>query len=107
MIRAMRFVIGLLLVLLCGPVVAQPQSAAPPAPRVTLDITLPAPPDHRLSGLGPPGRLAVGPAPAIDDLHRALGDDLIGKATRLVVIRRSERLTLSVIPREPADPLNN
>jgi S1-C subfamily serine protease len=44
---------------------------------------------------------------SIDDLHRALGDDLIGKATRLVVIRRSERLTLNVIPREPADPLNN
>src|SRR5438128_1143292 len=61
MIRAMRFAIGLLLVLLCGPAVAQPQPPVPSAPRITLDITLPAPADHRLSGLGPPGRLAVGP----------------------------------------------
>ena len=61
MIRAMRFAIGLALVLLCGPAVAQPQPPVPPAPRITLDIALPPPPDHRLSGLGPPGRLAVGP----------------------------------------------
>jgi hypothetical protein len=58
MIRAMRFVIGLLLILLCGAATAQTQ---PPAPRTTLDVTLPPPADHRLSGLGPPGRLAVGP----------------------------------------------
>jgi hypothetical protein len=62
MIRIMRLSIGLLLVVLCGPTAAQPQPPAnplPPAPRVTLNIALPSPPDHRLSGLGPPGRLAV------------------------------------------------
>jgi hypothetical protein len=57
MIPTMRFVIGLLFVLLCGAAAAQPP---PPAPRTTLDITLPPPANHRLSGLGPPGRLAVG-----------------------------------------------
>ena len=57
----MRLSTGLLLVLLCGPAVAQSQQPpAPPAPRVTLDVALPPPPDHRLSGLGGPGRLAVG-----------------------------------------------
>ena len=57
----MRFPTGLLLVLLCGPAVAHSQTAAePPAPRVTLDVALPLPADHRLSGFGPPGRLAVG-----------------------------------------------
>jgi hypothetical protein len=60
MIRAMRLATGLLLALLCGPAVAQTQPPTPPAPRVTLDIALPPPADHRLSGLGPPGRLAVG-----------------------------------------------
>jgi hypothetical protein len=58
MIRAMRFAIGLLFVLLCGAAAAQSQ---PPAPRTTLDVMLPPPADHRLSGLGPAGRLAVGP----------------------------------------------
>jgi hypothetical protein len=61
MIRGMRFAAATLLVLLCGPAMAQSTSATPPAPRVTLDIALPPPADHRLSGLGPPGRLAVGP----------------------------------------------
>jgi hypothetical protein len=58
MICTMRLSTGLLLVLLCGPAAAQ--SPTPPAPRVTLNVALPAPPDHRLSGFGPPGRLAVG-----------------------------------------------
>src|ERR1041384_694821 len=49
-----------LLFLLCGPAVAQTPPPTPPAPRVTLDVALPPPPDHRLSGLGPPGRLAAG-----------------------------------------------
>jgi len=63
----MRLSIGLLLVLLCGPAAAQTQPRTtqapppPPAPRVTLDVALPPPADHRLSGLGPPGRLAAGP----------------------------------------------
>src|SRR5918994_867270 len=54
----MRLPTAFLVVLLCGPAVAQ--TPAPPAPRVALDIALPPPADHRLSGLGPPGRLAVG-----------------------------------------------
>ncbi len=58
MVRTMRFAICLLLVLLCGAAIAQTQ---PPAPRTTLDVALPPPADHRLSGLGPAGRLAVGP----------------------------------------------
>src|SRR4030095_14605729 len=45
-----------LLLLLCGPAVAQTPPPTPPAPRVTLDVALPPPPDHRLSGVGPPGR---------------------------------------------------
>lgn len=61
MIQVMRLSTGLLLVLLCGPAVAQsPTPPAAPAPRVTLDVALPPPADHRLSGFGPPGRLAVG-----------------------------------------------
>ena len=55
MIRAMRFSIGLALALLSSPALAQPQ------PRIVLDVPLPPPPGHQLSGLGPPGRLAVGP----------------------------------------------
>jgi hypothetical protein len=56
----MRFVAAFFIVLLCAPAVAPAQSPDPAAPRVTLDIALPPPADHRLSGLGPPGRLAVG-----------------------------------------------
>jgi hypothetical protein len=62
MIQAMRLSTGFLLVLLCGPAVAQSQPTAnpiPPAPRATLDVALPPPTGHRLSGFGPPGRLAV------------------------------------------------
>ncbi len=44
---------------------------------------------------------------SIDDLHRALSGDIIGKTVPLVVIRRSERVRLAVIPREPAAALNN
>ena len=62
----MRAATVLLLVLLCGPAVAQtvpsmtPATPLPSAPRVTLDVALPPPADHRLSDFGPPGRLAVG-----------------------------------------------
>ena len=45
------------------------------------------------------------PVAGIDDLHRALGADRVGIATPLTVIRRAEKLTLSVIPAE-ADPLD-
>jgi S1-C subfamily serine protease len=44
---------------------------------------------------------------SIDDLHRTLTGDLIGRTVSLVVIRRSERVVLSAVPREPADPINN
>lgn len=54
MIPSMRSATGFLLALLCSPAFAQPQ------PRVTLDVPLPPPPAHQLSGLGPPGRLAIG-----------------------------------------------
>ena len=56
----MRFLTAFFVGLLCSAAVAQAQSSDPPAPRVTLDIALPPPANHRLSGLGPPGRLAVG-----------------------------------------------
>lgn len=52
--RALAFV---LIVLLCGPALAQPQQ---PQPRTALDVELPAAPDYRLYGRGGPGRLAVG-----------------------------------------------
>ncbi len=59
----MRATIVCLLLLVCSPAFAQPQ------PRVVLDVPLPPPPDHQLSGLGPPGRLAVGN----DGTHYVLG----------------------------------
>lgn len=55
MIPLMRLSTGLALVLLCSPALAQPQ------PTIVLSVPLPPPPEHQLSGLGPPGRLAVGP----------------------------------------------
>jgi hypothetical protein len=55
----MRFPNALaLLLLLCGSAAAQTEL---PMPRITLDLELPPPANHRLSGLGPPGRLAAGP----------------------------------------------
>ncbi|WP_421998944.1 hypothetical protein [Reyranella sp.] len=64
----MRLAIGLvLLAALAVPAAAQTATGAlsiepaAPAPRVTLDVALPPPPAHRLSGFGPPGRLAAGP----------------------------------------------
>ena len=44
---------------------------------------------------------------SIDDLHRLLTAERIGKPSELVVIRHSQRLSLSAVPREPSDPLNN
>jgi S1-C subfamily serine protease len=44
---------------------------------------------------------------SIDDLHRQLTDERIGKNIELVVIRHSERISLRAVPREPAYPMNN
>jgi S1-C subfamily serine protease len=43
------------------------------------------------------------PLAGIDDLHRLLTDERVGRAAQLVVIRRTERLTLAVTPQEKAD----
>jgi S1-C subfamily serine protease len=47
------------------------------------------------------------PIATIDDLHKHLTDERIGVPTHLTVIRRSEKLTVRVVPRESADPINN
>jgi S1-C subfamily serine protease len=44
---------------------------------------------------------------SIDDLHRQLTPECIGKTAPIIVIRHSERVALNVVPREPADPQNN
>jgi S1-C subfamily serine protease len=44
---------------------------------------------------------------SIDDLHRMLTPESIGKTSLLVAIRHSERITLSAVPQQPADPQNN
>ena len=40
------------------------------------------------------------PVAGIDDLHRALTHERVGAPTAITVIRRAEKLTLSVIPAE-------
>jgi S1-C subfamily serine protease len=40
------------------------------------------------------------PIAGIDDLHRLLTEERIGRKSSLVVIRRTEKLTLDVIPEE-------
>jgi S1-C subfamily serine protease len=47
------------------------------------------------------------PISSIDDLHRQLTEERIGRAAEVTVVRHSERRMLRVVPREPADPLNN
>jgi S1-C subfamily serine protease len=47
------------------------------------------------------------PVTSIDDLHRILGHDAIGRAMPMVVIRRSRRVALAAVPREPRHPLSN
>ena len=47
------------------------------------------------------------PVSSIDDLHRQLTEERIGRAAEIVVVRRSERLSLRAVPREPVYPLNN
>jgi S1-C subfamily serine protease len=39
----------------------------------------------------------------IDDLHRLLTDERVGVATPLVVLRRTQRLALEIVPRESAE----
>jgi S1-C subfamily serine protease len=40
------------------------------------------------------------PVTAIDDLHRVLTDEQVGAKARLTVLRRTERLTLDIVPGE-------
>jgi S1-C subfamily serine protease len=44
---------------------------------------------------------------SIDDLHRMLSAESIGRTAVIVVIRRSERVTLRIVPQETAYPLDN
>ncbi len=47
------------------------------------------------------------PISSIDDLHRQLTEERIGKTAEIVVVRHSQRLSLRAVPREPAYPMNN
>ena len=47
------------------------------------------------------------PISSIDDLHRQLTEERIGKTAEVVVVRHSQRLSLRPVPREPAYPMNN
>ena len=47
------------------------------------------------------------PISSIDDLHRQLTEERIGRTAEIVVVRHSQRLLLRAVPREPAYPLNN
>jgi S1-C subfamily serine protease len=40
------------------------------------------------------------PIQGIDDLHKLLTDERIGKQTPVMVIRGTQKLTLTVVPRE-------
>ena len=42
------------------------------------------------------------PVAGIDDLHRLLTDRRVGQAAEVVVLRRTEKLTLSIVPVEYA-----
>jgi S1-C subfamily serine protease len=47
---------------------------------------------------------ATSPIGAVDDLHRALVDEGIGVALSIIVLRGSERVELTVVPREQPRP---
>ena len=47
------------------------------------------------------------PISSIDDLHRQLTEERIGKTAEIVVVRHSERIPLRVVPREPVYAMNN
>jgi S1-C subfamily serine protease len=42
------------------------------------------------------------PVSGFDDMHRLLSHDRVGKVLEMIVIRRAQRLTLNVVPRERA-----
>ena len=44
--------------------------------------------------------LTISPIAGIDDLHKLLTEDRIGRKSSLVVIRRTDKLSLEVIPWE-------
>ena len=47
------------------------------------------------------------PVSSVDDLHRQLTEERIGRRTPIVVVRRSERVTLSAVPSEPVLSIDN
>ncbi len=47
------------------------------------------------------------PISSIDDLHRQLTEERIGKTAEVVVVRHSQRVSLRTVPREPVYPMNN
>jgi len=47
------------------------------------------------------------PVSSVDDLHRQLTEERIGRRTPIVVVRHSERVTLSAVPSDPTPPINN
>jgi S1-C subfamily serine protease len=47
------------------------------------------------------------PISSIDDLHRQLTEERIGKTAEVVVVRHSQRVSLRAVPREPVYPMNN
>ncbi|HLQ27047.1 MAG TPA: PDZ domain-containing protein, partial [Acidiferrobacterales bacterium] len=40
------------------------------------------------------------PVAGIDDLHRLLTEDCVGKAAAIVVLRRAQKITLQIVPKE-------
>jgi S1-C subfamily serine protease len=46
------------------------------------------------------------PITGIDDLHKMLTDEKVGVITELIILRRSEKLTLPIVPGEsiPREP---
>jgi S1-C subfamily serine protease len=47
------------------------------------------------------------PISSIDDLHRQLTEERIGRTAEIVVVRHSQRMSLRAVPGEPAYPMNN
>ena len=70
-----------------------------------IEVTLADSPARRV-GLSE-GDLIIGfagrPVAGIDDLHKLLTEEQVGQGTPLEVIRRTERLTLQIVPEEVPD----